>query len=110
MLLNDLLIFVGEVRQIRFAAELVLGGSFVTAVDKPNDIDALLVLRGLEESGPRLKPHEYNVVSRKRVSKRFALDLFVARDGDDNHRFFMRFFRRVRGNDLTEKGVLRVMI
>src|SRR4051794_20436335 len=62
---------------------LVIDGSFVTDKAEPRDIDLIAVVSAALLEEPSLSPHVYNVISKRRVRKKFDFDLFVVRDGSE---------------------------
>jgi Family of unknown function (DUF6932) len=53
--------------------EVLMGGSFVGARPDPNDIDLVVVVRADHDFSADLPPSQYNVLTQKRVRKRFGL-------------------------------------
>jgi hypothetical protein len=87
---------------------LIIDGSFVTEKVEPGDIDLIVVLRRDLLSEPELLPRVYNVVSSRRVRKRFELDPTVVRDESEELWKQVDFFSQVRGQPGARKGLLRV--
>src|SRR6266702_8505073 len=63
---------VEELRRTNVALALLVNGSFVTAKAQPNDIDLILVLPADWDFAADIAPAAYNLVSKKRVRKRFG--------------------------------------
>src|SRR5882672_5223846 len=79
--------FVGEAQACGLIDSIVMDGSFVTAEPVPNDIDLLLVVSANHDFSVDFQPSEYNVLSKRRVHRRFSFDLLVARaDSEEYHR------------------------
>src|SRR5207302_7617066 len=78
MLFAKLAAFLAEVRAAKIIASVVVDGSFVTATAAPNDIDMILVVLAGHDFEADLSPSAYNVLSRRRVRRRFGFDLLVA--------------------------------
>jgi hypothetical protein len=87
---------------------LIIDGSFVTEKVEPGDIDLIVVLRRDLLGEPELLPRVYNVVSTRRVRKRFEFDLFVAPAESKLLMQQLDFFAQVRDKPGARKGLLRV--
>ena len=108
-LFSKLVEFVGELRSTTFAsAQLLIDGSFVTGKPQPNDIDLILILPLRHDFASELRPFEYNLVSRRRVTKRYGFDLLLAREGSAELQEYVAFFEQIRGDRSRRKGLLRV--
>ena len=73
--------FVAEARRSQIVREIMVDGSFVTATPEPNDIDLIVVVARDHDLTADLRPGAYNVVSKKRVQKRFGFDIVAVREG-----------------------------
>ncbi|MCI0420617.1 MAG: hypothetical protein L0387_39830 [Acidobacteria bacterium] len=51
---------------------------------------------------------EYNVVSRRRVHRRYGFNLLVARSNSEEYRRYVSFFQQVRFEPEKKKGLLRI--
>src|SRR2546426_10698771 len=71
--------FAGEAKAARIVRSIIVDGSFVTATEKPNDIDLILVLDPQHDFSADVDPRAYNVLSKRRVRRRFGFDLLLAR-------------------------------
>ena len=100
--------FVREATATGLVAAIIVDGSFVTAKDAPNDIDLILVLRPGHDFAAALRPLEYNVVSRRRVSRAFGFDMLVAEQGQSEVDEDIAFFCQVRERRDLRKGLLRI--
>jgi hypothetical protein len=100
--------YVTDLRACAIAASLVVNGSFVTAKQQPNDIDLLLALKSSHDLGADLNPNAYNVVSKRRVYRRFGFDLLVARAGAQEYFQWIEFFQQVRLEPGRQKGILNL--
>ena len=107
-LFSALLELVAELRRSDLFAAVVLDGSFVTEVAAPNDIDLILVLKRTHDWKRDPAMHEYNVLSRSRLRRRFGFDAFLAVDGDIDYGEMVEFFGGVRDNPDVRKGMLRI--
>ena len=100
--------FVDDVRLTGMAHSIVIDGSFVTAADHPGDIDVILVMAETHDFGAELRPFQYNVLSRRRVRRRFGFDLLVAGANSPQLVEFVAFFQQVRGRADVAKGILEI--
>jgi len=89
---------------------VLVDGSFVTAKPEPNDIDLILVVPAGHDFSVDLRPIEYNVLSQRRVRRRFGLDLLVARTDSEEYRRYVEFFQQVRLEPGGKKGILRIRL
>ena len=101
--------FIQEVRSTGMAAGLIVDGSFITNKTEPNDIDLVLILPDEHDFNAVLRPFEYNVLSRRRVFKRYAFDVLVARDNSPELLEYVEFFQQIRGETDRLKGILKVL-
>ena len=102
--------FLREVKECGLVEAVLLDGSFVTAKPDPNDIDLILVVSAEHDFSADLRPIEYNVLSQRRVRRRFGFDLLVARTGSEEYRRYVGFFQQVRLEPGRRKGILRVRL
>jgi hypothetical protein len=93
-----------------FIEGVLVDGSFVTAAAEPNDIDLVLVVSANHDFGEDLQPEAYNVLSKRRVNRRFGFDLLVARAGSEEYRRYVGFFQQVRLEPGRRKGILRIWL
>ena len=107
-LFASLLEYWSELHATGLAMGLIVDGSFVTQTVDPHDIDLVLILSKDHDFTAELRPFEYNALSRRRVSKRFAFDLLVARDDSVELEEYIEFFQQVRGQAGRRKGILGV--
>jgi hypothetical protein len=89
---------------------VLVDGSFVTATPEPNDIDIVVVVSANHDLAADFQPSEYNVLSKRRVNRRFGFDLLVARAGSEEYRRYVGFFQQVRLEPGRKKGILRVWL
>ena len=108
MLFAKLEQYIEELRSTGMAAGLVVDGSFVTDKVEPNDIDLVLILPANHDFAAELRPFEYNVLSRRRVHKRYAFDVLVAREKSPELVEYVAFFQQIRGETDRRKGILKV--
>jgi hypothetical protein len=108
-LFSKLSLFLAEVRASGLVEAIIVDGSFVTEKDEPSDIDLILVLRPDHDYDADPKPFEYNVVSKRRVRRRFRFDVVSAREGSDEYEQSVNFFQGVKGRSGLRKGVVKVL-
>ena len=102
--------FMGEAKACDFTEAVLLDGSFVTAKPDPNDIDLVLVVSADHDFSADFHPREYNVLSKRRVYRRFGFDLLVARVDSEEYRRYVGFFQQVRLEPGRKKGILRIRL
>jgi hypothetical protein len=111
--------YVDALKKAQCAVALIVDGSFVMAcVDKPEDIDLILVLPADWDMDADLKPYQYGVVSKRRIKKEYGFDVFVVRAGSVEEQDWTRFFSRVNVKwceefgwpERSSKGVVRIML
>ena len=107
-LMTKLEAFVSEARQHEVLVEILIDGSFVTAAPHPNDIDLILVVRADHDFAADLTPRIYNILSKRRVQRRYGFDLLVARQGSVEYVQWVEFFSQVRLEPDRQKGILRL--
>ena len=95
-LMRNLRDFVVEVRSTGWAVQILVDGSFVMPqVDRPEDIDILLVLPANWDFHAALRPFEYNLLWRKRTQAKYEFDVFVAASGSAKETQLIEFFQQV---------------
>jgi hypothetical protein len=97
-----------EARQTGLVVAVIVDGSFVTATPKPDDIDLILLVRPGHDFSADLRPPEYNVLSRRRVRKRYGFDMMIAADGSELAAEYVKFFAQVRERRDARKGMVSV--
>ena len=100
--------YVRELQSSGLARAVIVNGSFTTGKDDPNDVDVMTVLPEDHDMSGSLRPFQYNLLSHRRVEKRFKLDLKVARVASLEYEEFVEFFRQVRNRPDLQKGYLRI--
>lgn len=98
------------ISEARFARSLLVDGSFVTAKPDPNDIDLVLVLPVSHDLTADLPLAQYNLVSKRRVQRRFGFDRIAVREGTLEHDEAVVFFQQVRHRPTLRKGILRLLL
>ena len=87
---------------------VVINGSFVTDIDFPNDIDMFIVVADDYDFRADVRPFQFNMLSNRRVRRRFGFDVLVARDNSTEYAEYIAFYQQVRGRPELTKGILRV--
>lgn len=110
--------FVAEVGKTGWTAQILLDGSFVMGgVDRPEDIDVILVLPADWDFSAELRPFEYNLLWRKRTAAKYGFDVFAVASGSPEEAQLIEFFQTVnvkwrRQFQLplaVKKGIVKVM-
>jgi hypothetical protein len=96
--------FVREVEVCGLVEALLVDGSFATAKTEPNDIDLVVVVSSQHDFSAEFRPSAYNVLSKRRVHRRFGFDLLVARAGAEEYGRYLEFFQQVRLEPARKKG------
>lgn len=92
--------------KIRFISRVIVGGSFVTAKAEPNDFDCILVLDPAIV-GTKLRPFEYNVISRRMARRNFGGDVLTALDGSAALDEYLEFFQTTREGERV--GIVEIV-
>ena len=109
--------FVDDVWRVDARIQILVDGSFVmTKVDEPEDIDIALILPGDWNSSAPLRPFEYNVVSRRMVTRLYGFDMLIGIEGEESSAKAVEFFAKVNVKWLqilgipeeTTKGLVRI--
>jgi len=110
--------FVQEVWKTGWQTEVLIDGSFVmAAVNRPEDIDIILVLPSNWDFNAELRPFEYNLVSKVRTRRKFRFDVFAIRANSPEETNLIDFFHDVNPKWLAEfrlprgarKGIVRIV-
>jgi hypothetical protein len=103
--------FIGEAKAFGGLIEaLVLDGSFVTSNPNPNDIDLIVVVSAICDFAMELQPTQYNLLSHRRVRRRFGFDIVVVRQGSENLKLAIEFFQQVKQRPAERKGLVRITV
>ncbi len=102
--------FMREADTCKLVHAVLVDGSFVTTKADPNDIDLVLVVPANHDFSADFQPSEYNVLSKRRVNRRFGFDLLVARADSQEYRRYVGFFQQVRLEPGRKKGILRIWL
>ena len=106
-LFEKLLEFIAEVKSATIAHFLLIDGSFATGKPDPNDIDLVLVLPVEHDLTGDLSVAEYNVLSKRRVQRRYGFDIVAVRSETVEYDEAVAFFMQVRHILALRKGILR---
>jgi hypothetical protein len=102
--------FLREAKACGIVEAVLLDGSFVSGKPAPNDIDLILVVPAAHNFSADLTPAEYNVLSKRRVVRRYGFDVLVARAGSEEYRRYAAFFQQVRLEPGGGKGIVRLSL
>ncbi|MGH8058112.1 MAG: DUF6932 family protein [Candidatus Entotheonellia bacterium] len=102
--------YVARVHSTGLVSAVIVDGSFVTRKHAPGDIDLVLVLPSNHDLGADLPPIAYNVLSRRRVRRRYGFDILVALEEAPEYRQYTDFFQQVRDQPHLRKGMLRIRL
>jgi hypothetical protein len=103
--------FIGEAKASGGLIEaLLLDGSFVTSNPNPNDIDLIVVVSASCDFAMELQPMQYNLLSQRRVRRRFGFDIVVVRQGSENLKLAIDFFQQVKQRPAERKGLVRITV
>ena len=106
--------YVIDVRKSGIANAVIVDGSYITQKPEPGDIDLILALRADFDLAQELRPFEYNVQSKRMVSRLYGFDVLPAVDGSVAYGKYISDFSRVRLDDREQtssqryKGLLRI--
>lgn len=111
--------YVGELRQAGIRGWLIVDGSFVMrCVDEPDDIDVVLVLAADWDLSAKLKPFQYNLVSKRDVKRRYPIEVYPALAGSETEKKWTDFFHQVNVKwyetfgfaNGSQKGLARIVL
>ena len=100
--------FVSEAKASGRIDAVLVDGSFVTAGPTPNDIDLVLVVSANHDFSVDLPLGQYNVLSQRRVRRRFGFDIVVVKNDSENLEQAVAFFQQVRQRPGAKKGLVRI--
>lgn len=98
-----------ELAWTTLVSAIVIDGSFVTDKEAPGDIDLVIILDVVNWE-EELNPRVYNVLSRKRVARRFPFDIVLASEDSPEYLVRVQFFQQVRNSNTLKKGLLWVSL
>lgn len=84
---------------------IIIDGSFISSKPDPNDIDLIVALEKGHDFEMELRPMDYNVLSRKRVRRRYGFDVFVEAENSERYLERVEFFQQVKDSDDSTKGL-----
>lgn len=101
---------VEEISVHEFASRLIVDGSFVTSKDEPSDIDIIFVVKeGTLPLATLINPYEYNVLSSRRLKRKYDFDVLVVSEHSDAYGHYVEYFSRVKeGPNGVRKGLVRL--
>jgi hypothetical protein len=100
--------YIDEMLATGHVAAVIVDGSFVTAKDRPNDADLVVVLRADADRSAPLPPYVHTRISSRWVREHYGLDIFVAHDGTQTLDNYIAFYQEVPERPELRKGILRV--
>src|SRR5438552_17030253 len=92
-LFAKLMAFLDEAKAAGIVRAILVDGSFVTAKLEPNDIDLVVVVASDHDLAADLGPGAYNIISKKRVQRRFGFDMVAVREGTSEYDDAAAFFQ-----------------
>lgn len=116
-LMEKLKEYISELRSTGWDAKVIVDGSFVMAkIDKPDDIDLILVLPDSWDMKAEVRPFEYNLISKRMTRRKYGFDVFAVPAQSDAERQWIEFFQQVDVKWLSKfgwppglkKGIVRV--
>lgn len=113
--------YVERLQSLQIGIALIVDGSFVMAsIEKPADIDVVLVMpEGWEKPVEKIPQEQYNLLSPVSVENVFVgLHLFVAAENSPLYNSWIRWFSKIKGDwrimfDIphnVSKGLIRVTL
>ena len=108
-LIDNLCEYIQNVKDFGLDGHIIIDGSFVTVKEHPGDIDIIFEVGASYDLEAPLTMLETNILSKRYVMDKFELHLFVA-PNEDTAKHWRSFFSRIKGNEHTKKGLLRIAI
>ena len=102
--------FMRELASCDFIEAVLVDGSFVTGTPEPNDIDLVLVAASNFDLSTDLSPAAYNLLSQRRMRRRFGFDIVMVQNGSENFDHMVDFFQQVKQRPGRKKGLLRIAL
>jgi len=102
--------FVSALVSTGLVKEVFVDGSFVTAANRPSDVDLILVLRSNHDFSATLSPFDYSVLSRRRVRAKFKFDILIAPAESTALSQYVTYFQQVKGMPGQRKGIVRLTL
>ena len=98
---------IGEAKRSGIVRCIYVAGSFVTDKPEPNDFDCILVLDPIIV-GQKLRPFQYNLVSRRMARRIFGGDVVPVLDGSEQMLEYSNFFQTTRDGD--QMGIVEIRL
>jgi hypothetical protein len=115
MLTERLKQYLADAARSGIVVAVIIDGSYVTAKEEPDDVD-LIVVRRPDVDTTRLRPFEYNAISKAMIRSLYKFDVFSVADGSEELTNRIAFFSQVNPDKAREytsretKGLLRVRL
>jgi hypothetical protein len=110
-LFKKLVHMVHELSSHSFIRDVIVDGSFVTAKDRPEDIDLIVVVDpevyDRVEQGT-VNAYEYSALSSQHYRRTYSFDVFVVPEGSAAYGSYLTLFSRVKDQETLTKGVVRL--
>ena len=106
--------YLKEAWKCGFIKAVIVDGSYVTAKDRPEDIDILVVLASDFDVDAELLPMEYNLTRKKGLKRQFKFnfDLVAYPDESNGYNTYVELFSKVKTESTytakKRKGMLRI--
>jgi hypothetical protein len=114
-LTDRLVAYLEDARRSGIVAAIVIDGSYVTAKDDPEDVDLIVVIRP-EVDVTRLRPFEYNTISKRMIRSLHKFDAVAVYAGDSEELKWLNYFSQVNPlkphpyTSRVTKGLVRVVM
>lgn len=102
--------YMRELRSANIAKSIIINGSYITDIDKPNDIDVLLILKDDIDLSQSFPPYIKNAFNNTYIKKYFNLDFKVGFENDITSSEIISLFSKVKGQPDKEKGLLKILL
>lgn len=107
--------YLGEARRSGVVKAVIIDGSYTTALDEPDDIDLIAVLRDDFDWTQELKPYQSSAIDRKAIRRTYRFDGFAYREGEAELENLIAVFATVPEKHSaltarTHKGMVRVTL
>lgn len=109
-LFSKLQVFLEAAKETGFVRFVIVDGSFVTSKPDPGDIDLIVVTDPDVFEKSDYAPYEYDMLSSRRLRRRFDFDVFVVPMGNSAYDEYVDLFSQVKEDIQVRKGVVRVII
>jgi hypothetical protein len=107
--------YLDEAQQSGIVEAVIINGSYTMALDEPDDIDLIAVLRGDFDWTQELKPYQSNAIDRKAIRRNYRFDGFAYLEGQVELANLIAVFATVPEKhsgltSRTHKGMVRVTL